>query len=122
MVNQLDTEDLSYADAISYSVEWDQGTSTWVTLNAADSLLLSYTVTGIASSSISYQFRYRAKNVFGYGPYSDVASILAIAIPDQMPAPIVTNNGVNVQITWVQANGNGASIIAYKIEILSMNG
>jgi|JI61114C2RNA_FD_contig_21_5210961_length_634_multi_3_in_0_out_0_1 hypothetical protein len=39
-----------------------------------------------------------------------------------MPAPSLTNSGINVLISFVQANANGASILKYKVEILSTNG
>lgn len=117
--------DSGYASITSYNIEWDGGSSgaTWTELQgqSTESLSLTQTKTGITASS-SYQFRYRAKNVFGYGPYSDVATIKGIAVPDQMSIPTVTNDAANVKIVWQEPTSNGSPISEYQILIKQKDG
>lgn len=75
---------------LSYNVQWDAG------LNAGDFyelvgysvpyLQLEYTILNDIQGltpGMSYKFRYRAQNKYGWGEYSDSASFLAAAIPLQ---------------------------------------
>lgn len=56
--------------------------------------------TGIVSGQ-SYKFRVRARNKWGYGPYSNWVSIEASTNPDyQSSKPITQNSGNSVLISW----------------------
>jgi hypothetical protein len=46
----------------------------------------------------TYKFKYRAKNIFGWGPYSDQVDILAAAKPDQLSQVTVSLFGTDVKI------------------------
>ena len=67
----------------SYHLQWDQGTGTWADLVGLVSphLLAGYTVTTGVTPGTSHQFRVRAANVYGWGPYSPATAILASQAP-----------------------------------------
>ena len=76
---------------VSYHLEFDQGSgeptggASWQSLvgDPSPSLLLAYTVSGagVVTGGTTYQFRVRASNALGFGPWSDVTSVLAAAAP-----------------------------------------
>lgn len=69
-----------------------------------------------------YEVRYRAKNIFGWGPYSDRTPIETIMVPDR-PDPVTTEViGVNVKISWLQPGSNGSPIASYNVLILAADG
>jgi hypothetical protein len=47
-----------------------------------------------------YRFRYRAKNVFGWGEYSDSTSYLAAAIPLTAKSVVTSIQDLYVKIAW----------------------
>ena len=64
---------------LSYNLQWDSGTNgaTWTDLigNAPPSLSTSMTVTTNVTVGITYQFRVRAYNQYGWGVFSSVGNI-----------------------------------------------
>lgn len=78
--------------------------------------------TGIESGS-SYTFRVRARNKWGYGPYSDWVSIEASTNPDvQVTAPVTQNSGTNILISWPKPEDKGSPILEYQIVIQTSDG
>jgi hypothetical protein len=57
-----------------------------------------------------YRFRLQAKNIYGWGVFSDVTVIQATGIPDQMAIPTTANSGANIVITWSPQLSNLAQI------------
>ena len=68
---------------LSYSLEWDQGTNTWVSLigESVHSTSLQHQINTLDEGD-SYKFRYRAYNVHGWSAYSAEATILVATVPD----------------------------------------
>jgi len=62
-------------------------------------------------------FRYRAKNTFGWGPYSDLTTLQGIDEPNQMNSPVTSNIDDYVLVNWDEATSNGSPILEYKLEI-----
>lgn len=64
---------------LSYHLQWDQGTGSWADLIglSTESTATTYTVTSGITGGTSYQFKVRAKNLYGFGDYSAVATIVA---------------------------------------------
>ena len=74
-----------------------------------DEVSLSYGVTDSIQAGQVYLFRYRAKNINGWGPFSDSLSLIAARRTDR-PAPVLTTNeGTQVRITWTEPTYNGGS-------------
>ena len=61
---------------------WDDQTKV-VDIVASENLLLTRTLTGL-TSNLDYLFRVRAKNVYGYGEFSDTVTIRTSYVPDEM--------------------------------------
>lgn len=82
-------------DDLTNGVDWLelQGFTTYTTS-------LSFLKTGLQTNKV-YQFRYKARSIFGWSDWSPVGLIKTIRIPDQM-APVVTSiQGDNVLIEWI---------------------
>ena len=67
-----------------YDIQYDDG-------NRGDyksifTLSPAHTISGVEGGA-QYRFRYRAKNFNGWGPFGDVAYILAATVPDAPDAP-----------------------------------
>lgn len=69
---------------LSYNLEWDFGSGYQSLIGlSTNSLATSFTVSSV-SAGTSYNFRLKAKNIYGFGPYSSVTTIVASGIPSQM--------------------------------------
>lgn len=69
-----------------------------------------------------YAFRYRAKNEFGWGGFSDPVSVQAATKPDKI-VPIQTSIvGTKVRFSWFAPNNRGDPIDFYTIVIRSKTG
>ena len=107
----------------SYSLEWDQGTGSFVSLVGDPSLsvALTHQVTGLTTGT-AYQFRLRAKNKHGWGEYSSTISAKPAGPPDP-PAPVVTSiDNIYVRFSWSEPANNGAEITGYYLWILKADG
>lgn len=69
------------------------------------------------TAGVLYNFRYRAKNIYGWSPYSSVLSQTASKVPDEPLAPVTANTATSVTITWMQPYDGSTSIIGYIVEI-----
>ena len=65
------------SEIISFSLEWDGGlqgnTFTSLVGESTNNIQVSY-VKDQLTAGVVYNFRYRAKNIFGWSPYSQVLS------------------------------------------------
>lgn len=108
------------SDITSYFLEWDAGTNgvtyTEIVGYSPVSNATSYEVTGNSTglvSGASYKFRVTARNIFGWGPVSSVATIKASSKPSTVPSvstTISSTNG-NVVITWGAPSSNGETLL-----------
>ena len=75
-------------------------------------------------SGTVYGFRVRARNIFGWGPYSTVTEIKAAREPGMPAAPVTSIDPVagGVAIAWTAPDARGDTITAYKIEIANKAG
>lgn len=89
----------------------------------SDSLLTSYTLTGTTGGATT-QFRTRAKNALGWGPWSDVTAVAASAVPAQMAvvSTAIGADALSVTISWTAPDDNSDPITSYHILILKADG
>ncbi len=73
----------------------------------------SYTVTSGSTSGNSYKFKVRAKNVYGFGSYSPIATIKSSEEPGQPDPVTIIDDDTNVKITWTIPSSNNESISNY---------
>jgi len=99
----------------SYHLQYDDasGGVTWTDLIglSPDSLALTYTVSSSVTAGATYLFRYRAKNIHGWGDYSSTLSLLAASVPSAPAAPTTSNEDTSVKISWAVPSSNGGSAI-----------
>ena len=116
------TADTGDSSILSYHLQWDSGSSgaTFTDLVGypSNSLVLTYLVSSGVSSGNTYQFRVRAKNLYGWGAYSTVLSLKASSVPDQPSAVSTAKDGLNVRISWTAPADNSETITAYQILIV----
>lgn len=137
--NQLDVEwgflttgaENGGSSIVSYSLEVDDGAGgSFIEIIGGSPLSAPYTlnskiVTTAVASGATYQVRYRAYNVHGWGDYSPTGSITAATVPDATDEPSLAIVGTDVQISWSEPSdtgGTGVAITSYKIEILLADG
>lgn len=60
-------------------------------------------------------FRYRVKNIFGWGPYSNEVSTISATIPDAPSSPTTSNIGISVMIQWNAPYNGGSVILNYNV-------
>jgi hypothetical protein len=116
------------SSVLSYHLQYDNGTfaTTWLDVVglAPDSIATTIIVSSEIVSGTIYGFRVRARNIFGWGPYSTVTEIKAAREPGLPVAPVTTIDPVagGVTIEWTAPDARGDTITAYKIEIANKAG
>jgi hypothetical protein len=113
---------------LSYHLQYDNGTfaTTWLDVVglAPDSIAETIIVSSEIVSGTVYGFRVRARNIFGWGPYSAVTEIKAAREPGIPAAPVTSIDPVagGVAIEWTAPDARGDTITEYKIEIANKAG
>lgn len=76
--------DIGGSGVFSYGLEWDNGTNQveWSRINGYmfNSLEESYVAQDVVKGTI-YNFRLQARNIYGWGAYSEIKAIAAAGIP-----------------------------------------
>lgn len=65
----------------TYDLYWDNNSGT-PNIQLINSLITSYTVSGLTGAGASYKFKVRAHNVYGSGAFSTILTVLASDVPD----------------------------------------
>ena len=66
-----------------------------------------------AARGLVYRFRYRARNSVGWGPYSEVSSLLAAEPPAAPPVPIhVSSTGSSITLQLSESENDGGSRVS----------
>jgi len=103
-----------------YNIYWDQGSGGSATSSIYLGASTSYTITGLSTGS-NYKFKVRAKNVYGYGPFSAEVTLQASTVPGIINA--VTSGYAtypNIEISWNAPSSNGGAAVS-KYQILIYN-
>ena len=89
-----------------------------------DSLALTYSVTLSITVGETYLFRFKAKNIHGWSPWSDELALVAASVPTKVePAAVTFNEATDVRISWTQpADAGGVPITEYTISIRPSGG
>ena len=74
---------------IAYSLLWDAGNAGANTFTElTDALVTSFTVNGV-QGGLTYRFKVRARNIYGYGPASDSTQVVPRDAPGKTATPTV---------------------------------
>jgi len=105
--NLLPEDKIGMSPVTSYNLWWDEGSNGefWYSLIGLDEPVLTltmFTVTNNVLEGQYYKFKIRAKNIWGWGPFSPVATIRASSWPDQVKNIITAYDEATggVKISW----------------------
>ena len=79
--------------------------------------MLSFLKSDSITPGSSYRFKVKAKNLHGWGVFSDSITLLASGKPDTPAKPTTSISNNLVRITWTQPSNNFESITSYKVLI-----
>jgi hypothetical protein len=86
VVDELDQVQAGGTEILSYQIDYDMGTNKaeWNELKGFSSNDDSnFVIKDQLTFGEQYYVRYRAKNIYGWGDYSDLQSIYTIMVPDK---------------------------------------
>jgi hypothetical protein len=81
-----------------------------------DYLQLYYTVTITNHDLVAgqtYQFRYRARNKYGWSDYSETASYMVAAVPLKADPVTTVIENLYVRISWAEPDTQASTILEY---------
>ena len=113
------------SEIISYHLVWDAGTGTTTVALVglvSDYTLGSYTATTGVQMGDPYLFKVRARNVYGWGPYSPEVEIVASDVPSQMQVATTSIEGTAARISWTAPSSNGEALSSYEVLVLHSDG
>jgi hypothetical protein len=107
---------------LSYVVYWDNGGGT-PTYPLLDALQTSVSVDGLTGGT-TYRFKVRARNIYGFGPWSPELAVLASDLPDQVAIPTVTIGASETAVTvaWTAPGDHSAPIDEYQVVLRKADG
>jgi len=113
------------SDVIAYSLYWDNGNSLVpADIELTDALVTSFTVNGVTGGQ-AYRFRVRARNIYGYGPYSAETIVIPDDAPGKTAIPIVAlsaTDATQVEVSWALPNEHSSPIQTYEVLFMQANG
>jgi len=100
----------------AYSLYWNNGVGTSADIYLAEGLFTTYTIAGLVANR-DYYFKVRAKNIYGYGPFSTIEVIRTSDRPHTMDPIDTVRVGTDMVLSWVAPQTGGETIDAYEIKI-----
>jgi hypothetical protein len=113
----ISNQETGNSQILSYNLWWDANSGT-TNINLYEDFTSTIIVEGLVPGS-GYQFKVRASNIYGYGEFSDVVTLIPDAVPDMMSTPTTSLVYPTVTITFTEPFNNGNAIIGYEIKIYS---
>jgi hypothetical protein len=111
------------AEITSFNLEYNNGAgTTFVEVVGFTTEQLETEVTVSTTPGLTYLFRYRVKNIFGFSGYSPQASIKSAKAPSQPLSVMTSISGENVLIEWVPADDNYDEVLRFEIIIQRKDG
>lgn len=103
---------------LGYDLWRDSGSGTYVQLYESDQVLAtSYIDTDVEKGS-SYKYKYRARNINGYGELSDESYMTAASVPSQPDAPTLTSVDSTTIVLkfYAPEDTGGIEVSSYELE------
>ena len=84
----------------------------------------SFTLTTNVERGVTYEFRLRSENIFGFSQNSEITLIKAAGVPYAVIEPVVTSIQSNGQvlIAWNAPDDNSEDLTHYEVEIQNADG
>jgi hypothetical protein len=98
---------------LAYEVYWDANTGI-TNILLLDANTLTHLVERL-EPGLTYEFKVRARNIYGYGPFSDSSFLIPDAEPATMDAATTSLVYPTVQIRFIEPYDNGREITAYQV-------
>ena len=105
---------------MEYELVWDEGNATATEFRGiilSNALAEEFTTSTNVVAGTTYRFKYRARNLIGWGDYSPVGSVLAASAPEAASPPTTTTQGLKVKIDWSTPTDNGSPIQNYTVTL-----
>ena len=108
----LDIPENGYSTVESYNLQWDRGTKgvTWYNLIGYDSDVLdtSYSTINTLTAGVTYKFKVRAKNFFGWSDFSSIVDIKAATWPEvaETVTTTIESSTGDLQVSWLAPYNN----------------
>lgn len=103
------------SDVLSFNIQMDDGNGgnfQSMTGYTVPNLMPYYTANSL-TRGLTYRFRYRAKNVNGWGSLSNVISILAADAPEAPPVPTLTSvSSTQIVLQLYPSTNNGGAVVS----------
>jgi len=108
---------------LNYEIFWNQGSIvnsfvSLITLTATNNAIQTYLQTIAITAGETYQYKYRAYNVYGQSLFSGITSIVPKSPPAQITDVSLTLVSTNVVISWTAPNNRGDTITKYRVTFL----
>lgn len=110
---------------LGYHVMWKHSDSeTWSDLVYPDFPYIETTASATQSliEGDSYEFKVRARNVYGFGEFSDIQAIIASTHPERPNIVNTITDGLKVLVSFEEPPSNGEAISVYTVEFYSRDG
>lgn len=104
---------------LSYNLQMDDGAGSFSNVHGLSSNTLGLDALVKATTGVTYGFRYRALNLYGWSEFSPITYILAAAIPETPPRPdfvSATDNSITIQM-YPADDSKGAFVTHYVLEV-----
>lgn len=111
--------DTGGTEILLYELQMDDGASGEFSTIFSSSQLTEFTVTVGISRGKYYRFRYRARNIIGYSPYSDVSYLEAVDQPARPSPPTfvsATDDQIVIKI-FESTDSQGRDVTAHEVWI-----
>lgn len=95
----------------TYELYWDSNTGT-ANILLKSGLQLSLLLQSLQPGHL-YIFKVRAKNVYGYGDFSDQVTFQPVSVPSQMESVVTTLTYPTITVTFTPPDNNGIGIQSY---------
>jgi hypothetical protein len=89
------------SDILSYNLQMDDGLGNFTDVHGYETDVLGLSATVKAKAGVTYGFRYRARNLYGWGAFSTTTFILAARRPSTPPKPefiSATDNSISIKL------------------------
>jgi titin len=110
---ELTGADTGNSEILGYQVYWDAGSSV-ADIELLETTALSYVQINLTPGQ-AYLFKIRARNIYGYGDFSEESTFTPVNVPSTMEPVTTVFNFPNIDINFVEPDDSGSPVLTYQI-------